>query len=132
MAQKINKMKVEAGAIIPVKNISRHPAADEKYYAIWIEDFDGGNERCLLLTDREIVKLSLVSPCDIADKMKNGRLYVINVGHGATNLVKLTNMSNQDGFVVTLRNSALIVGEERAKKNPEDVPQKGFFTDLLD
>ena len=46
--------KVKAGRIILVENKNQHFAAKEYYSAIWVEDEDGSNERCLLFTEREL------------------------------------------------------------------------------
>ena len=72
-------MKVVKGRLITVDNTNRIFGSADSYIAIQVEDADGGNERCLLFTDAEIVK-----------------------------------------------------AEERANKNPEDLTEKGFFTNLLD
>ena len=79
MAEKLTKAKVVAGRLIPVKNLEKKAAANEDYFACWVEDADGGNERCLLLTEYQIE-----------------------------------------------------AAEDRANRNPEDVPEKGLLTDLLD
>jgi hypothetical protein len=50
-AIKLSSGRVVAGRIIPVYNKFRKATADQVYYAIWVEDADGKNERCLLFTD---------------------------------------------------------------------------------
>ena len=54
--QKIDDVSVKNGRLIRVANTDR-PAfsnANEEYIAVFVEDADGGNERCLLFTDHEI------------------------------------------------------------------------------
>ena len=82
MAQKLGKhIDVKAGRLIPVYNLGRRKFSRERrfYFSVWVEDADGGNERCLLFTDNELKR-----------------------------------------------------AEERAKRNPEDLPKKGWLEDLTD
>jgi hypothetical protein len=55
-AQKLEDVKVVAGRLVPVFNTERKAFSNAKkqYTAIWVEDADGENERCLLFTDAEI------------------------------------------------------------------------------
>lgn len=48
--------RVKQGRLIPVDNKNKHQAANSKYYSVWVEDEDGGNERCILLTYKELVR----------------------------------------------------------------------------
>ena len=70
--------KVKQGKVITVNNKDRKFGANEKYYAIWIED-SKKKEKCLLFTEHH-----------------------------------------------------LTVAHERASKNIEDIPNKGFWTYLFD
>lgn len=81
MAKLIDDVSVKAGRVIKVWNTERKAFSNSKdyYNAIWVEDANGGNERCLLFTDHELER-----------------------------------------------------AEYRASKNTEDLPQKGFWTDLFD
>jgi hypothetical protein len=54
MATKMDKVRVVAGRVVMVGNEKRHRFASKYYYAVWVEDACGGNERCLLFTDREL------------------------------------------------------------------------------
>lgn len=55
-AIKIDDVRVVAGRLIPVYNKQRlaFSNAKKKYMAVWVEDSNGKNERCLLLTDKEL------------------------------------------------------------------------------
>ena len=79
MADKIDKVEVKAGRLLRVWNRLKKSAAKRWYWSIAVEDADGGNERTLLFTDKEIAR-----------------------------------------------------AEDRARKNPEDLPKKGLFWNLLD
>lgn len=46
--------RVKQGRIIEVDNTERVFGSALKYNAVWVEDFDGDNERCLLFTEDEI------------------------------------------------------------------------------
>jgi hypothetical protein len=56
MAKLIDKVAVKNGRLIQVYNENRPEFSNAKktYYAIWVEDANGKNERCLLLTENEI------------------------------------------------------------------------------
>lgn len=54
MATLIDKVKVKAGRLIRVLNTLRKGNAKEDYISIWVEDPNGGNERCLLFTEKEL------------------------------------------------------------------------------
>jgi len=55
----VDKVSIKAGRIVKVKNTYRpkFSHADGEYFAIWVEDADGKNERCFLLTDDEMAEL---------------------------------------------------------------------------
>jgi hypothetical protein len=53
-AIQLEKARVVAGRIIPVYNKKRKSAANKSYYSVWVEDADGKNERCILLTEYQI------------------------------------------------------------------------------
>jgi len=63
---------VKAGRIIPVKNKDAHHRAASGYLCIWVEDEDGGNERCLLLTDRELERIEKRSRKNLEDWTDKG------------------------------------------------------------
>jgi hypothetical protein len=55
----IDKARTKAGRLIRVWNTERKKFSNEarQYTAIWVEDPNGKNERCWLLTDKEIERL---------------------------------------------------------------------------
>ena len=81
MAQKLADVKVVAGRLIPVVNTERKAFSNAKaqYMAVWVEDADSENERCLLFTEKEIAQ-----------------------------------------------------AEYRAKRNPEDLTEKSWWTNIQD
>lgn len=56
MAEKIDKVRVVPGRIVRVKNTKKlkFSNAKDEYLAVWVEDANGKNERCLLFTEREL------------------------------------------------------------------------------
>ena len=128
MAQVVGKMAVRAGYTIPVKNIDKKPTENKQYVAIWVEDFNGGNERCILLTQKELARLSRVGICDLKDEMKRGRLY--RVGYRGSYFIKVK-IGDED-TVVRISKVTLKRAEERAEVNEEDIPKMGILIDLFD
>jgi len=53
----IDKARVKAGRLIKVinTNIPKFSNAKKQYIAVWVEDTNSANERCLLFTDKEIL-----------------------------------------------------------------------------
>lgn len=76
MARKnaIDKAKAKAGRLIRVWNTERKKFSREnlQYTALWVEDANGKNERCWLLTDSEIKRLEYRSERNKEDWTKKG------------------------------------------------------------
>jgi len=70
----IDKAKAKAGRLIRVWNTDRKKFSNEarQYTAIWVEDPDGGNERCWLLTDKDIERMEYRSERNKEDWTKKG------------------------------------------------------------
>lgn len=47
---------IKNGRILRVSNKKKKFGANESYLSLWVEDSNGGNERCLLFTDYELSK----------------------------------------------------------------------------
>ena len=56
MAKLLDKTTIKSGRLIQVWNDLRPKFSNAKkvYWAVWVEDANGKNERCLLFTDKEI------------------------------------------------------------------------------
>ena len=56
MTEKIDDARVVAGRLVHVKNTKKVKFSNAKdvYAAIWVEDANSKNERCLLFTEREL------------------------------------------------------------------------------
>ena len=55
---KLTDAVVKAGRLIPVYNTTSGKGdRDSYYFALWVEDADGKNERCLLLTQEDVAEL---------------------------------------------------------------------------
>ena len=136
MAKQLDDTPVKMGTFIPVENQNPHRLAAKKYLALKVEDEDGKNERWLLLTQGEVKSVRVrVSP-GLTSVLKAGRLYEIplpknlNLNTKTQYLVRLDGLLTDGIYVVS--SSFLAQGEERAKKNPEDVPKQGWLSDLKD
>jgi hypothetical protein len=75
-AKKIDDVRVVAGRLIRVVNQKRKKFSNAKkqYFALWVEDANGKNERCLLLTDREVAALEYRASRNREDLPKKGRI----------------------------------------------------------
>lgn len=67
-------MKIKAGRIVTVDNKNRKGNSNRKYKAVWVEDANGKNERCLLFTEKELEKAEVRSKKNIEDWTKKGWL----------------------------------------------------------
>ena len=56
MSKKIDNNIIKTGRLIRVQNTEKKKfsKANEQYFAIWVEDASGKNERCLLFTESAI------------------------------------------------------------------------------
>ena len=68
---------IKAGRIIRVENKDRIFGSADFYNAVWIEDANGKNERCLLFTDTEILKAEARSAKNSEDLTK--KTYLMNL-----------------------------------------------------
>lgn len=76
MTKLIDKETVKNGRIIRVWNKDRpkFSNANKIYHAIWVEDADGDNERCLLFTDAEIKRATYRASRNAEDLTKKSLL----------------------------------------------------------
>lgn len=123
--------KVKMGRLFLVENKKRKSLENAQYYAIQVEAVDGGNEECLLFTEKEWNTLPIV---DTKLELVDGRLYPFTDGGFTGYLVKTTEKREDDWFIVVrkLSERKYLVAQERARKNPEDLTRKSWVTDLLD
>lgn len=158
MAILVNEdVKIKAGKIIRVKNQKQRKFTNEKnvYYTIWVEDHDGGNERCIFLTEKELERIEYRSSRNIEDSIsidepdnaiqltdsrdklgrikpvynKNKKMFTEPDYYNAV-IVCDEDESNQRCLI--FNDVELLKYEQRANKNKEDIPKKSFLTDLLD
>lgn len=64
---------IKSGRIVEVENTNRpkFSRANKRYFAIWVEDSDGQNERCLLFSKAEILAAehrAIKNPEDLTKK----------------------------------------------------------------
>ena len=134
----IDKNKIVLGQCVRVQNVEkknnpkkRRFEADD-YVAIQIEDYDGNDEKCILLTyiehtDMESVELNK----SMLNNMIAGRLYPVTLGRKETFLVKV---NHWDGRTRVLRMSQgqLYTAGYRAYRHPNSCTKKSIIADLFD
>ena len=125
--------KIKMGTMKVVKNTNPRPNASASYVALWVEDEDGGNERCLMFRKSEVEKFpefAFPSSMGIEDRMKTGRLY--RISSGTTEFYTVKVVDGDDEKVVKLTDKKIDVAERLAESNKEDIPDRGFWNDLTD
>lgn len=55
-ALRITDAAVKQGRLVPMWNQGHEDNVDEWFYALWVEDHDGRNERCIVLTRQMLAK----------------------------------------------------------------------------
>jgi hypothetical protein len=131
MAEKIDDFKTVMGQMIMVKNQDKVAAANERYVSLHVENEDGNNERCLLFTEIEISDMEKVTMEFLRTSMVMGRLYEAIIDKRLCYLCRVKNRSEYE-MILRISPHKLAQAENRAMKNPEDLPKKDFLTDLMD
>ena len=134
----VDKLDIILGQCVRVQNVEKkdNPKARrfeaDDYVAIQIEDYDGNDEKCILLTyiehtDMESVELNK----SMLNNMVAGRLYPVKFGRKDTYLIKV---NHWDGRTRVLRMSyaQLSTAAYRAAKHPKSCTKKSILTDLFD
>jgi hypothetical protein len=67
MANLIDQVRVKAGRLIRVWNTLKKKNENKGYVSVWVEDADGTNERCLLFTEKEILRAELRASKNLED-----------------------------------------------------------------
>lgn len=157
MVDQIDKVKVTAGKLIQVWNTKRRSLSNSKlkYFCVWIEDSDGSNERCLMLTNVDLSVARNRAKHNPEDSLfldesnsalvlsnsdvKLGRVFIV------WNKLRKHWKSSPYYYCVIVRpansdeTQCLLFTEQefqrcdrRGKQNREDWTEKGFWTDLFD
>jgi len=117
------------GKMVKLPNKNKKAVESEFYYALWVENKYDENERCFLFSQSDLNKIQEVKYCDFEDVMDLGKLY--RLGNAKSYFVKIKDLDKREK-VVRLNSTVINNGMTRAKKNPEDIPEKGFLQDLFD
>lgn len=131
MADKIKSPKM--GVCYRVENKGAKNNEKKSYIALNVEDENGKNERWLLMTEMEYERIFLFEESGVFNGMKKGRLVPFNSLDGFKRAF-LGVFIGTDGKTRAARlpERYLKTWEARARRNPEDLPKKGFLEDLLD
>ena len=124
------------GYMIKVENQARRLGEPENWIALQMEDVSGDQdtERCLLLTEKEIERLSIVECRGL--ELKFGRFYPFEKGRFVGYLVRTRQYTPaldrwfEVTYAISERFLALL--DARRERNPEDLTVKGWWTDLRD
>lgn len=130
--------KISLGKVVKVKNTNPKFGSAEFYYALKIEDYDGRNERIVLLTEKEFYGRPVFELWDKGKSLKAGRLYDLSVSFlkPQWKLVKITRPAEYKGqreeVIIAVTQKMIEEWEKRAKDNPEDLPKEKFWKNLID
>lgn len=131
MAKKLDKVKTTMGQLIRVANQKQKPNENDKYVSVHVEDESGKDEKCLLFTEIQMADMEKIEFPEIMDNMILGRMYRANINKRNTYLVKVRNTQATE-MILRISETQLKDADQRSIRNPEDLTEKGFITDLLD
>jgi hypothetical protein len=141
MAEQLNEKKVQMGVVIPVKNLNPAVSASANYFAVKLEDETGAedNECWVLLTTRELYQHVPYNCGKWGEDLKRGRTYECSCRTDKVSrcLIKLDRprfgtSSDYETVILRVSENWLKKGLARAAKNPEDIPNEGWWEDLKD
>ena len=131
MAKKLDKVKTTMGQLIRVANQKQKPNENDKYVSVHVEDESGKDEKCLLFTEIQMADMEKIEFPEIMDNMILGRMYRANINKRNTYLVKVRNTQATE-MILRISETQLKDADQRSIRNPEDLTEKGFITNLLD
>ena len=101
------------------------------YLAIQVEDADGNNERCLLITHKEYKKYSTrFRYSDLVPLMIPGRLYKSTLEKAEVVTLRVSVNGEDDCLMIPVKYLQKI--EKRTTIHKDTITKKSFITDLLD
>lgn len=101
------------------------------YLAIQVEDADGNNERCLLITHKEYQKYSTrFRDSDLVPLMIPGRLYKSTLEKAEVVTLRVSVSGEDDCLMIPVKYLQKI--EKRTIIHKETITKKSFLIDLLD
>ena len=130
-AKQLDENKIKLGNVVRVANQEKKVHENEQYIAIQIQNEDGNDERCILLTETEFSDMQKITFEFAKNKMIAGRLYNAIIDKKQTFLVKINNGQGNE-YIYRLSKTLLNIAQERAGRNPEDLTKKNWFDDLKD
>ena len=131
MAELLEDKKVKLGVVIKVKNSEEGATQNKVYHAIQVEDQNGDNECCMLLTEKEYNKLSCINPPEkLLKEFTPGRIYPITQGKRHSNWIRLIDDNLE--FLAQMSDKLIIHAISRGDKHPDSITKKSFMEDLLD
>jgi hypothetical protein len=114
------------------ENLKKRYAEDSTYFSLFIEDESGEGEVTLLLTDKEVAKLSRVALPEIMySHMVLGRCYTIMTGKRVSQLVRIKGETG-DEYTVQMSQRLILKCIARAKAHEKSTPKKTWLQDMMD
>lgn len=114
------------------EDLKKRYSEDSTYFSLFIEDETGDDEQTILLTDKEVDKLSRVRlPEVLVNDMVLGRCYTVVIGKRVSQFIRL---KKEDGseFVAQLSQRLVTKCLNRAKAHEQSVPKKTWLQDMMD
>lgn len=130
-AKQLDENKIKLGNVVRVANQEKKIHENEQYIAIQIQNEDGNDERCILLTEIEFSDMQKITFEFAKNKMIAGRLYSAIIDKKQIFLVKIDNGQGNE-YIYRLPKTLLNTAQERAGRNPEDLTKKSWFFNLKD
>jgi len=132
----MEKATVKLGNAFVIGNKQKKPSEANTFVAVYVEEENGKEDRCLLFTEKEYAKLSRIYCESFTSMFKAGRLYSVSSKSICSYFVLVNEYSpSTRTFTPLIKRiplSALVKAENRAIKHPEDIPSRAFFSKLFD
>lgn len=114
------------------ENLKKRYAEDSTYFSLFIEDESGNGEETLLLTDKEVSKLSRVALPEIMySHMVLGRCYTVMIGKRVSQLMRIKDEAGEE-HTVQLSQRLILKCIKRAKAHEKSTPKKTWLQDMMD
>lgn len=126
-----NDQKVVNGQFIKVQNDKiKHVTEAKEYYALWTVDENSNEESCLLFTEGEINKASIIGGTLIKNLIC-GKIYTYGKNETYPKYIIKIVWTNGKEVVLQFSQSIIKSARKRAEANIEDIPKKSWFYDKI-
>ena len=141
MAVQLTNDSIKMGYVLPVANMGMKSKELPKYYALKIEDEDGGNERWILLSFNDLISRQILHLDGFSPKL--GKKLKFSIGSKEYQFINVhlcedtkfkngVELKSGDNVILTFTDYIINRGLNRASKNQEDIPNQSLWNDLKD